>query len=71
MTNILAIGLFTLSININYVEDKELENEYTKYSFSVNGYNKATEVPVKKKDHLMDALRYIITYMVKYYSVKL
>lgn len=54
------------SFNIYYVPTKNIENEYTTYSFKVDRYGLATDDPIKKDDHLMDAIRYGITYLYYY-----
>ena len=59
------------SLTIFYVPSENLETEYINYSWNIDRYGKPTDVPVKKDDHLMDAIRYIITYIVKYYGVRL
>lgn len=45
---------------IFYVPDKDLENEYTEYSWAFNANQEQTDVPEDKNNHLMDALRYAI-----------
>jgi len=40
------------------------------YSWELDRYNKPTDKPLKKDDHLMDALRYIITYIYWWYGLK-
>ena len=56
--------------NIFYVYDKEFEKEYTSYSWHVDRYQKATDEPIKVDDHFMDAMRYIIDYLIRYLSIK-
>lgn len=57
--------------NIFYVFDKYIENEYTTYSWHVDRYQKPTDEPVKVDDHYMDAIRYIINYLIKYLNIKM
>lgn len=52
-------------------ESEDIENEYSLYSFMTDRYSKATDEPIKKDDHLMDALRYVITYLVYFLGIKL
>ena len=56
---------------IYYVSDEDIEQEYNSYSWHVDRYNKATDEPVKEDDHYMDAIRYVINFLVKYLSIKL
>jgi PBSX family phage terminase large subunit len=56
---------------IYYVYDPDIDDEYNNYSWHVDRYNKSTDEPVKADDHYMDALRYIINYLVKYLGIKL
>ena len=65
-----GIGILK-SLTIYYVPSKNLQKEYDNYSFGVDRYGKATDDPIKKDDHLMDALRYIITYLIKYLGIKI
>ena len=55
---------------IYYVEDVNFNKEYNTYSWEVDRYQKPTDNPLKKDDHYMDALRYIITYLVRYLSIQ-
>ncbi len=43
--------------------------EYSTYSWDLDRYNKPTDKPLKKDDHIMDAIRYIITYLYIYYGI--
>lgn len=56
---------------IYYVSNSDLEDEYNNYSWHVDRYNKSTDEPVKMDDHYMDAIRYIITYLVRYLNIRL
>lgn len=56
---------------VYYVDDLEFIKEYNTYSWMLDRYGKATDTPLKKDDHYMDALRYIITYLVTYLDIKL
>ena len=58
------------TFTIYYVSTIELETEYTNYSWSVDRYGKSTDEPIKVDDHLLDALRYIIAYLVGYLHIK-
>lgn len=64
-----GIGIIQ-KFKIYYVPDPDLDNEYQNYSWGVDRYGKATEVPIKMDDHLMDALRYIITYLVEWLQIR-
>lgn len=48
-----------------YVYDANFIQEYESYEFKVDRYGLATDEPIKKDDHYMDALRYICTYIIK------
>lgn len=65
-----GIGILK-SLNIFYVPSKNLSSEYNTYSFETDRYSKATDIPIKKDDHLMDALRYVITYLIKYLAIEI
>lgn len=56
---------------IYYVKTLNLQFEYDNYSWQIDRYGKSTDVPDKTDDHLMDAMRYIITYLVRYLDIKL
>ena len=56
---------------IYYVDSENLTREYDLYSWMVDRYGKATDIPMKDNDHLMDAFRYIVTYLVDYLGIKL
>jgi len=56
---------------IYYVPSDNLDFEYANYSWSIDRYGKSTDVPVKVDDHLMDALRYIISYLTEFLRIKL
>lgn len=58
------------SFKIIYVQSKGLKMEYDNYSFNLDRYNLATDSPKKMNDHLMDALRYVLSYMVKSLNIK-
>lgn len=52
-----------------YVEDDELEYEYENYEWEiVNGVN--LDRPIKKDDHLLDAFRYVHSWLCNYLSIK-
>lgn len=64
-------GIITVQgFTIYYVEDIDFGSEYNNYSWEVDRYEKPTDKPLKKDDHYMDALRYVITYLVKYLNIK-
>lgn len=58
------------NFQIFYVDEADLNMEYTTYSWQVDRYGLATDVPLKKDDHLMDAIRYIITYLIGYLDIR-
>lgn len=67
----LETGIETLqSVNIYYVEDDDLEEEYTEYSYHLDKDGLPNDRPIQKNDHLLDALRYCITYIIPYLSIK-
>lgn len=57
--------------NIHYVHEEDIYNEYSTYSWKVDRYEKSTDEPDKKDDHAMDAIRYIITYLIDYLGIEL
>lgn len=59
------------SANICYVKSENLHKEYSNYSWKIDRYGKSTDEPEKKDDHLMDGLRYGITYLIKYFGIEL
>lgn len=59
------------SANICYVKSENLHKEYSNYSWKIDRYGKSTDEPEKKDDHLMDSLRYGITYLIKYLGLEL
>ena len=54
---------------IYYVASENLDFEYSNYSWQIDRYGKSTDIPLKADDHLMDAFRYIITYLVGYLRI--
>jgi len=54
---------------IYYVKSENLQDEYDNYSWTIDRYGKSTDVPLKRDDHLMDSLRYIISYLVDYLGI--
>jgi len=58
------------SFTIYFVANDDLQSEYDLYSWETDRYGKATDKPIKADDHYMDALRYVITYLVKYLNIK-
>jgi len=59
------------SMTIYYVPDKEMENEYRTYSWMVDNKGVSTDVPLKKDDHMMDAIRYIVTFLKEFLNIKI
>lgn len=53
------------------VFDDDLKNEYDNYSWEVDKNGLSRDIPIKKEDHYMDAIRYIVTYLIKYLNIKL
>lgn len=56
---------------IYFVLTPEFLAEYHTYSWMLDRYGKPTDTPLKMDDHYMDALRYVITYLVRLLSIKL
>lgn len=56
---------------IYYVPSPNLDFEYDNYSWAIDRYGKSTDVPLKIDDHLMDSLRYILSWLVKYLHIKI
>ena len=60
------------SFNICYTKSSHnLEEEYTSYSYLVDRYGLTTDNVIRKDDHLLDAMRYIISYLQKYLDIKI
>jgi PBSX family phage terminase large subunit len=60
------------AVNVVYSEDsRDLDDEYVVYSYVVDRYGLATDQVVRKDDHLLDALRYIISYLINYLDIKI
>jgi len=54
------------------VWDEEFKNEYDLYSWEVDKKTEVSrDVPLKKDDHYMDSLRYIVTYLIDYLDIQL
>lgn len=53
------------------VFDEDLKNEYDLYSWEVDKNGVSRDVPLKKDDHYMDSIRYIITYLIEYLQIQL
>lgn len=54
---------------IYFVKNDDLYNEYENYEWEVvNGF--LLDRPIKKDDHALDAMRYIITWLYKYLNIK-
>lgn len=59
------------SFNIVYtINSKKLEEEYYEYSFKKDRYGIVTDkIEERNNDHLMDAIQYVIDYMVRYLGI--
>lgn len=55
---------------IYYVPTDWMSFEYDNYSWQIDKNELSLDVPLKVDDHLMDALRYIISYLVQYLEIK-
>lgn len=47
-----------------------LEDEYNDYEWELDRYGLATDKPIKKEDHTMDAIRYITSFLKTYLDIK-
>lgn len=56
--------------NENSKEDN-IRAEESVYQWEVDRNGNRTDKPLKKDDHLMDAIRYVITYLVKYLDIEI
>lgn len=66
------LGLSSMQkFQIFVVWDDEIKNEYDLYSWEVDKNGVSRDVPLKKDDHYMDAIRYIVTYLIEYLSIPL
>ena len=59
------------SFVIYYVYSDELDKEYSNYSWQLDKNGKPVDVPVKKDDHLMDSIRYVITFLYDFLRIKI
>lgn len=55
---------------IYFVPSPNLKYEYDNYSWQIDRYGKSTDVPFKSDDHLMDATRYVISWLITYLDIK-
>ena len=60
------------AVNVIYTDDsRDLDDEYVVYSYVVDRYGLSTDQVIRKDDHLLDALRYIISYLINYLDIKI
>lgn len=59
------------SFVIYYVYSDELDKEYSNYSWQLDRQGKPVDLPIKSDDHLMDSLRYVITFLYDFLSIKI
>jgi len=59
------------SFTIYYVASQNLDAEYNNYSWQLDRNGKPTDTPLKSQDHLMDSLRYCITFLYEYLNIKI
>jgi len=59
------------SFQIYYVPDRDLDNELQNYSWKIDRYGEPTDEPIKKDDHLMDAIKYCINYLIDYLGIEM
>lgn len=59
------------SFSMHYVASEDLDNEYNNYSWQLDRQHKPIDVPKKENDHLMDSLRYVITFLYDYLGIKI
>lgn len=59
------------SLTIYYVASDNLDMEYNNYSWMLDRNGKPLDTPQKVNDHLMDALRYIVSFLYKYLQMKI
>lgn len=66
------LGIEVVQQFIIYVTTRSTDiwDEEGSYEWELDRYNKPTDKPVKKDDHAMDAIRYIITWIAHYYKVR-
>lgn len=53
------------------VFNEDLKSEYDEYSWEVDKNDVSRDVPLKKNDHYLDAIRYIVTYLIDYLQIPL
>ena len=60
------------AFNIVYTDTSHnLSDEYVTYSYVVDRYGLTTDQVIRKEDHLLDAMRYIISYLVLFLDIRL
>lgn len=57
------------AFTIYYVHTNDFVYEYDNYSWTIDRYEKSTDVPLKLDDHYMDAMRYIIAYLTAWLNI--
>lgn len=63
---------FVNKFNVFYTSSSDnLGSEYDEYEWEQDRYGINTDVPIKKDDHLMDALRYVATYLKLYLNISI
>lgn len=68
-SNVAGISLVS-KFNIIYTsESVNVESEYENYSWELDRYGKPTDEPLKKDDHSMDAIKYIIVFLDRYLGI--
>lgn len=68
-SNVSGISLVS-KFNIVYTSDSvNIEAEYDNYSWELDRYGIPTDIPLKKDDHLMDALKYVIVFLYNYLTI--
>lgn len=51
------------------IESDDIDEEYYDYEFELDKYDEPTDKPKKENDHIMDAIRYIIEFLVRYLNI--
>jgi phage terminase large subunit len=59
------------SLTVYYVKSRGIEKEYSTYSWQVDKKGVAVDVPIKSDDHLMDALRYVTSFLYEFLQIKI
>jgi len=63
---------FMQKLNVFYTNgSRNISAEYDLYSWQLDRYGEPTDIPIKKDDHGMDSIRYLMAYLKVYLDIRL